>query len=200
MKNFAEELAYWYFRLNGFILIDNFVLHGAGLEENYHADVDLLGVRHKYAYELVGGQTTDCDERLMKHFCPNKHIGILCEVKSGLETSPRIRLSDRDRIKYAVQRIGLFSTHKSEEIAKSLAGEKVYVGDYNQIGKILISNDGTVRDDFICISLKEIETFLINHLDTYSNPKNGGKLLFPSTLIQYFLWKSQHNKSVERER
>jgi len=48
----AEELAYWYFRLNGFLNIPNFVIHpDTGSEQR--TDVDLLGVRFPYRSELL---------------------------------------------------------------------------------------------------------------------------------------------------
>ena len=40
MRNYGEELAYWYLRLNGFFLIENFVIHNQ--EHENGSDVDML--------------------------------------------------------------------------------------------------------------------------------------------------------------
>lgn len=67
--NYAETLAYWYLRLNGFFPLKNFVLHssrreerlgreGAEQNEGYipGADCDLIAVRFPHVYEEIGGQ------------------------------------------------------------------------------------------------------------------------------------------------
>lgn len=50
MINYGEELSYWYFRLNGFFIIDNFVLHKNGEDKarKNSSEVDLLVVRFPY--------------------------------------------------------------------------------------------------------------------------------------------------------
>ncbi|ASS75202.1 hypothetical protein CIG75_09555 [Tumebacillus algifaecis] len=189
MRNFAEELAYWYFRLNGFFLIENYVLHRQGHEMPYNADIDLLGVRHKYSYEAVERRQFDPDPNLMRHFQPNKHIGILCEVKSGNATPANINLSKKERLLSAVERIGFFSRDKSDAIASDLVHKKTSAGTYHQVGKILLTKDGIQRDDFICLKLLDVEQFLIAHLQKNLREKAGGKLFFPAGLIQYLMWK-----------
>jgi len=63
MNNFAEELTYWYFRLNGFFLLTNYVLHDVGQgQQRGTADADLLVIRFPYVYEEIGGQSKDWDK------------------------------------------------------------------------------------------------------------------------------------------
>lgn len=62
MMNFAEELAYWYLRLNGFFLLQNFILHHLGEgPQRGTADSDLLAIRFPYVYEQIGGREQDWD-------------------------------------------------------------------------------------------------------------------------------------------
>ncbi len=62
MMNYAETLAYWYLRLNGFFPLNRFVLHPPGGGPRAHAaDHDLLAVRPPGVYEDVGGQPNDWD-------------------------------------------------------------------------------------------------------------------------------------------
>lgn len=53
-----ERLAYWYLRLNGFLTIENFVVHpDAG--SNQRTDADLLAVRFKHRAELLENSMQD---------------------------------------------------------------------------------------------------------------------------------------------
>ena len=97
MKNYAEELAYWYFRFNGFFLINNYVAHPHDrlhlLENNphqatSHSDTDLLGVRPPQVNEMVGYYDHHCDildEMITEPIIHNapEFIGLICEVKAG---------------------------------------------------------------------------------------------------------------------
>jgi hypothetical protein len=54
----SEKLTYWYFRLNGFLTIPNFVVHpDRGREQG--TDVDILGVRFPYRAELLENPMSD---------------------------------------------------------------------------------------------------------------------------------------------
>ena len=80
--NYGETNAYWYLRLNGFFLIENFVVHRT--EEIAHSsDIDLMGVRLPYVFEEVGGQANDWDESLIEELNPQIMTGVICEVKTG---------------------------------------------------------------------------------------------------------------------
>ncbi len=66
MPSTPERLAYWYFRLNGFMTIENFVVHPER-GSNVCTDVDILAARFKYRSEngetpmLDDPKVTDCD-------------------------------------------------------------------------------------------------------------------------------------------
>lgn len=47
-----EKVAYWYFRLNGFLQIENFVIH-PGRRGGQRTDADLLGVRFPHRAEFL---------------------------------------------------------------------------------------------------------------------------------------------------
>ena len=47
-----EKVAYWYFRLNGFLQIENFVVH-PGRRGSQRTDADLLGVRFPHRAEFL---------------------------------------------------------------------------------------------------------------------------------------------------
>jgi hypothetical protein len=42
----AEDIAYWYLRLNGFLILRNFLVHG-DRQGRIRTDIDVLGVRFR---------------------------------------------------------------------------------------------------------------------------------------------------------
>lgn len=198
MKNFAEEMAYWYFRLNGFFLLDNFVLHNDGLDSTHSADIDILAIRQKYTFESVGGREADKHELLFRNFDDNKNIGIICEVKAGRTTPSDIRLTRLDRLRYGLERIGYFTHSRVNELVVKLSSERVVTGKYHQVGKVLITDDGRDIPGFICISLDEIHKFLKRHLRRYIDPKSRSKLFFSSPVIQQIIWEIELDEKNKR--
>lgn len=59
----AEEIAEWYFRLNGFFLIPGFVVHPDAPRPTPRTEADLLGVRLKGSTEGVWHQKSSHSER-----------------------------------------------------------------------------------------------------------------------------------------
>ena len=74
----SEKLAYWYFRLNGFMTMESFILHNdsrKGLSQR--TDADLYGVRFPYREEL--GMR---DEPLFSGVIA-KPLFVIAEIKGG---------------------------------------------------------------------------------------------------------------------
>lgn len=190
MKNFAEELAYWYLRFNGFFPLTNFVLHRQGLDSPQSADADLLAIRPKFVYEEIGGY--HIDDNLFRHFSSNTNIGVICEVKSGQwSNSSEILLEREDRLRYALRRIGFFSEEKVQFHMQKLRSEKVVKGKFHEVGKVLITDYPLNHQGFICLTLKHIESFITERIRIYSDEKNGAKHFFESDMLQYMIWKGR---------
>ncbi len=84
--NFGESLAYWYFRLNGFFPLNNFVLHRQGLGSEQNADADLLAVRFPHVHERIGGVEDDWDNDVFNRFNfqhDRQTVCVIAEVKTG---------------------------------------------------------------------------------------------------------------------
>lgn len=77
LKITAEELAYWYFRLNGFLTIQNFIVHDER-KANQRTDVDILGVRFPFRSEI----NMEDDAWFTK--VSAKPLYIITELKTGL--------------------------------------------------------------------------------------------------------------------
>lgn len=200
--NYGETLAYWYLRLNGFLLLKNFVLHPlADSEDNNRqaADSDLLAVRFPYVYEETGGQPDDWDPRLRTWgFTPEEEIiGLIVEVK----TSPypdRSEIENKSfnqiRMRQAVQRMGMFKRENVKYIVDDLQNTAVAKRrDSYRIGKLLFSHS-ELEGKWLNITLEDAEQFIQDRLKKYSRAKRQARMFFPDELMQYLAWKA--GKSV----
>ena len=98
-----ERLAYWYFRLNGFLTIENFIVHpdrGRGIR----TDADLLAVRFSNRIENVLNPMED-DPKISD--CQTLINVIIAEVKKGScgLNGPWVR-SDDENIQRVIRAIG----------------------------------------------------------------------------------------------
>ena len=176
MKNFSEELAYWYLRFNGFFLIDNFLIHDA--TQNLKGEIDLLAIRLPNSQEYIADQIIIQDQNLFNSINnSNRIIGLICEVKSNGYKRRRLNLLNNNIMNIAKQRLGL----KNHLIYKIL-----FHGSTNNIIE---------RDDagFLKISLNYVNNYLKEHIERYLHAKNRSKIEFSSNLIQYIIYEEYHN-------
>jgi hypothetical protein len=119
--NFAEQLAYWYLRLNGFFPLTNFVLHRHDDYDPHSSDADIVAVRFPHVYEPIGGQSDDWDPKFRDWdlTLTEETIGLIVEVKSGRE---RPTNDQQSRMEYAVGRLGMFTREESVNVAGALCG------------------------------------------------------------------------------
>ena len=203
MRNFGEELAYWYLRLNGFFLIDNFVLHSADLKSSQSADADVIGIRNPHTVEKIGMFDVDDISPNLVDFEPKikeKTVVVISEVKTS-PTKQKILLQDEHRLKYIIKRTGLFEAEIVDEVSNQLFNNKSYSPDGSNISilKIIFSQFEYSDDKFYCLSLGCIENQIIEKIYTYIDDKNPSKHLFPSTLMQYLIWKIRQENGLERQ-
>jgi hypothetical protein len=169
--NYGEKLAYWYFRLNGFFPISNFVIHRS-LSTVYPSDCDILAIRPPNVYEEIGGHPEDWDEILTSKLRLDfsRTLGIICEVKTGGFKSNE--LFDEQNINYAVDRLG-FAHHSSEASVRmkyELQKQACYSPDNAsyQIAKILIAHgEARANEIHLFISLKHLRDFIKQRLSNY---------------------------------
>jgi len=181
--NYGEEISYWYFRLNGFFPLVNFVVHRTK-EIRHSTDIDLLAVRFPHVYEHVGGQPSDWDSKLMEHFDNDAILGILCEVKTG--NYDISNLFKFETVKYALTRFGF--KPKLEEYANKLKNSPMVTFSHNnqkyQIVKILVSNMQNLgRVNYIHFQLTEMEEFILERIKRYKEMKWQDRMFFPSNYL-----------------
>lgn len=75
-----EDIAYWYLRLNGFLILRNFLVHGDRRGET-RTDIDVLGVRFRYRREHLDQPMKD-DDWIAR---ANRTVVVFCEAKKGAD-------------------------------------------------------------------------------------------------------------------
>ncbi|MPZ20232.1 MAG: hypothetical protein GEV06_20285 [Luteitalea sp.] len=115
MRIRAEQLGYWYLRLNGFLTIPNFIVHPEQ-GRNQETDVDILAVRFPYRAEL---RTMQDDQPFTR--ISGKSFIALAEIKSkvcalnGPWTNP-----DRQNMHKVLRAVGAFPAAENEIAAAAL--------------------------------------------------------------------------------
>lgn len=182
MPNYAEELVFWYLRLNGFFPISNFVIHRSQ-HVKHSSDIDVVAVRLPFVYEEIGGKEDDWDKSLFSLFKPKIPIGLMCQVKSGNFNLNSI--FSEDAIKYAVGRFGFTPNHN--ELDDSVLKNSLTVVNKNfQIGKVFFSNNTKQQhtDRFFHVALPNIRRFIKSRIEKYPKEKFGDRIFFSSLLVQ----------------
>ena len=117
MRITSEQLAYWYLRLNGFLTIQNFIVHpdrGSG----QRTDADICGVRFPDRAELRPSPMID-DKSFTR--IKTKPYLIIAEVKRGIcslngpWTEP-----EKENLQRVLRAIGAFPENKVEIVAKAI--------------------------------------------------------------------------------
>src|SRR3974377_1531790 len=88
----AEDVAYWYLRLNGFLCLRNFLVHGDRGGDD-RTEIDVVGVRFRYRREHLNRPMIDDDwiER------DGRTIVVFCDAKQGAQGFNPAWRSDRRR-------------------------------------------------------------------------------------------------------
>lgn len=144
----AETLAKWYLRLNGYFIVDNFIVH-AGEDEGgisgeivgNHTETDLLAVRFKFNEE-TSGITIPKDEEIVHGENPLIDF-LITEVKTGNANklnSPWIKKPDFIA-NYILRYAGFLEPDNVSDVATQLAENGFYTDDNNNfaIRLVLIS-------------------------------------------------------------
>jgi len=197
--NFGESLAYWYFRLNGFMPLTNFVLHRPDPLHRHNADADLLAVRFPHVYEEVGGKQEDWDNDQFKKWGLDFRnvISLIVEIKTGRYSEESInRAFDERRVLYALRRLGVVNQEACEEISGELSRKGVVHYRAFSFAKILVSNSenavGSCEKITPCcrIELQHTVDFIRSRMHRYRADKEVSRMFFSGDLIQFFAWEA----------
>jgi hypothetical protein len=130
-----EKVAYWYFRLNGFFQIENFVVHPER-HGGQRTDADLLAVRFPHRSERFFDNPNDTmpdDERRLR-LSRNLIDVVIAEVKTNQPCTlngPWTQ-EDRQNLHRVLAAIGCLPTHRIAEAAADIYRDGVHVSDLGQ--------------------------------------------------------------------
>ena len=209
MANYAEQLAYWYLRLNGFFLIQNYVYHQIQEDEEnrgYNADADLLAIRPPHYYEEIPHLEQDERGRLQYLRAPltsdgwldefdGRWLGVVVEVKGSEQTRAQDinNAFSRGRLQVALNRLGLIGN--VDDAVIYLMEHPRYDFNFGSIIKLAFS-ERVLEGLWMTIPLQQANQFIIDRMTSAQNylAKSGSRYFFPSELIQYMIWSSRQQR------
>ena len=120
----TEKVAYWYFRLNGYLQIENFIVHPDKGKGGQRTDADLIGVRFPHRKERL----LDEPENVMKDdFEALELIDdwtdiVIVEVKTNGECILNGPWTNKDaqNVQRVLAAIGYFDPDRLEEVATTM--------------------------------------------------------------------------------
>ncbi|QGW28897.1 hypothetical protein [Phnomibacter ginsenosidimutans] len=192
MKNFAEEIAYLYFRLNGFFLLDNYVSHKSENNDRGHADNDLIGIRTKHVTEIVGlKEIEDTDEIIRDFMKGSKMLGLICEIKGG---ENRISSLSDSKLKSCIKRLGLLDSEEEQKAISVLKKKEIFSNEEITIIKIFASTarNQSNLDGWYKIELDHMISFLKDRIQRYPEKQKGWNHN-SSSMLQYLLYEQRTN-------
>jgi hypothetical protein len=208
MANYAEELVYWYLRLNGFFPMTNFVYHRLPRQDEhgtYNADADILAIRPPYYKETIFSGESEknlISDDWLQAF-DGKWVGLIGEVKGSrnVPLEQVTRAFSPERLRVAIMRLGLLPGKDINGAVDDLSHENQHeFGEKREIIllKVLFADTPTYPPDVMnsylwkIKDLKEIDRFIRLRINQFPDPKSGGRYFFPSSFFQYIVWSERH--------
>ena len=127
-----EKVAYWYFRLNGFFQIENFVVHPPG-HGGQRTDADLLAVRFPFRAERLidDPNNTMADDEQGLALSDDRIDVVMVEVKCNQRcklNGPCDTRRDRQNVDRVLAAIGCVPRDQIEQTAADIYRVGVHVG------------------------------------------------------------------------
>lgn len=124
----AAKIAYWYFRLNGFLNIENFVVHPSiqelRVQRSQKTEADLYGVRFPHRREL------DMKDDEPFEGARTNPLFVIAEVtRSQCKLNGPWVNAERKNMEYILGAIGPFPPDRLSEVATSLYKHCIYPHD-----------------------------------------------------------------------
>jgi hypothetical protein len=204
MANYAETLAYWYLRLNGFFPINQFVLHDNNADRGPAPDCDLLAIRFPHTHETVGDGHLD-HEMLLNPIWGDRNqngnpddrfhiIGVIVEAKGGGQETPRNAFNN-ERVLNSVKRLGFFQFDanggecEATRFATNLHLNWKHSNERFIAAKLFFAEHPLLDNNaYHAIPLSNTRRFIRERMAMYRQPKERDWHLFSSDLIQHLIW------------
>lgn len=192
--NRAEEVAQWYFRLNGFFLMPGFIVHPDVPMRTPRTEADVLGIRLKGSSEGVWRRPEWANAQSDRRHAPMKdddkllaagkdgtvakHLIAMVEVKAGRcqingpwtdGTGLQQGTSNMHR---CLARVGFANKTEVDEAAKAMYQSLRYVGreyivQYFAVGKVASTELQTKYPDLVELTDNDIGAFLYKRFSSF---------------------------------
>jgi hypothetical protein len=166
-----EEVAYWFFRLNGCLTIVNFVVH-PDLGRRQRTEVDILAVRFPYRCELITSGEAMKDHEV---FQSSDLINIvIAEVKRGdCEINGPWRKKPAENMHRVLYAIGAFKKDDVPKVAESLYDKGDYQNDNFRVRIFAIGSrkNSNLLPNVVQITWDEILGFIHDRFKKYQDIK-----------------------------
>jgi hypothetical protein len=213
-----EKVAYWYFRLNGFFQIENFVVHPTR-RGGQRTDADLLAVRFPHRAERLFDDPNDimADDELGLALSRDRIDVVIAEVKRGDCTlnGPWTR-HEHQNVHRVLAAIGCLSRDQIEQAAADIYRAGVHVSKLGTrirlvaVGRQRNAELSATYPDVVQLTWPEILAFIWDRLRRYRQQKTqvdqwdaqGRKikrLAGQSTQAEPFIDQALHLMGVRRE-
>ena len=170
----SEALGYWYLRLNGFLTIQDFVVHperGYGQE----TDVDIIGVRFPYRAENLDDPMED-DKRISYE---GKPLIVIAEVKNGRCSlnGPWTNPERRNMLR-VLRSIGALTQTEADIAARSLYSSGVYSTELYHISLLCLGgySNPEITEKYPLVPQilwDEVLRFIFSRFKKYERPKTS---------------------------
>jgi len=168
----AEEVGYWYMRLNGFLTTPNFIVHPDNPGGRQMTDIDIMGVRFPYRAELLQNPLEDDQVFQADDIRPLIVIG---ETKSGPCRINRT-LQNPENIMRVLLAIGLFPVEHTNDIAVQITQSGSYESDFYRVALCCLGDEED--PDFVerfpgmlQITWQRVLSFIYRRFHQYRNIK-----------------------------
>ena len=139
-----EKVAYWYFRLNGFLQIENFVIHPEG-SGSQRTDADLLAVRFPYRAERLFDDPDDvmADDVQQLALSANLIDVVIAEVKTNQPCTLNGPWTRRDlqNVHRVLAAIGCLSSNQIDAAATAIYRAGVHQTETLRIRLVAVGRD-----------------------------------------------------------
>lgn len=167
----AEQLGYWFFRLNGCLVLENFLIHHER-KGNEGTDVDILGVRFPHRCELAYSGKPIEDYHVFENI--EQIQLIIAEIKTGQcnlngpWTDP-----DKRNMNRVLQALGAFSKEEIDQVSDDLYSQASFKNDKFScrlfaLGRYLNEN---LHSSLVQLTWNEILSFIYLRFTKYQNYK-----------------------------
>jgi hypothetical protein len=178
----AEDIASWYFRLNGFLTIPGFVVHPDQRRRFPRTEADLVGVRFPFSREWISTRQMEDDSLLTgideTHL---RIVFILVEAKTDLcdINGPWSERRD-ENMQRVIRRLGFADESLVDSIAARMYDSARWEGDHHVLQYVCVGarkNDGRQRQfpHLLQIDWSEVGHFLWHRFGNFPEKLPDGR-------------------------